>query len=100
MRLADGTVVKYSDDISDEGCPPVGFGLMWFVARAVPAGTDQDQPLVGLEGVHTATHSEDRYPIGDPVHQHEWRAFPLDLVVDADAVIVREGHRWHVLSPI
>ncbi len=65
---------------------------MWLVAVAVPASIYKHELIVISQSIYRTGFAPVIYIVGKPVLKHQWRAFPLHVVVNAHSVVV---HVWH-----
>src|SRR5205809_886428 len=96
MRLREIESVEHGGDIGDPPIKAVRCGIVRFVALAVTAPVDQDQPIVGLERIDIAGPVPILDGLYQPVLEDEGVPLPFDAVMDADPTVV---DIWHRLTP-
>src|SRR5215470_4326006 len=91
--------VEHRHDISDLQGQSIRIGVVRFVTRAMPAGIQKDELVVGFEWLDVSRRRPAPQVPGIPVLKHQGRARALDAVVDTKALIGRVWHRRYLLIP-
>src|SRR5215470_7300982 len=91
--------VEHRHDISDLQGQSIRVGVVRLVARAMPAGIQEDELIVGFQWLDVPAPRPASHVPGIPVLKHQWRARTLDSVVDTKALIRRVWHRRYLLTP-
>src|SRR6516225_10246238 len=80
MGAGNAEVGQHRDDIRRIGFRLIGLRFIWLVARTMPAGIDQDQPIIRLQTVDITEFVPGLEAVAEPVLQYEGRAMTLNLV--------------------
>ena len=83
MRARDVEVSEDRDDIGDIVLRLVGLGIMRFVARAMPAGIDEDKSVIPLQGVNIAEFVPGLDTVSESMLNYQRRTFAFSLVMNA-----------------
>jgi hypothetical protein len=91
--------VENRHDISDLQGQSICIGIVRLVTRAMPAGIQEDELVVGFQWLDVTRRRPASHVPGIPVLKHQGRARALDSVVDTKTLIGRVWHRRYLLVP-
>lgn len=92
MCVGDFELLEDGDDVGGIALASIGLRLVRFIARTVSTRIDQDQAMSRLQGFDIAEVIPGLEAVGEAVLEHQRRAITLNLVMNADALIVGVRH--------
>src|SRR5215470_3965652 len=91
--------VEHRHNVSDLQWQSIRIGVVRLVTRAMPAGVQEDELVVGFQWLDVPRLRPAPDVPGISVLKHQGRARALDAVVDTKALIARVWHRRYLLTP-